>query len=159
MKKLNYILSAAVLVFLLANAGCKGDDDPGVPASDTVGAKFAGAYTPTNVTFESDDRSADYTDFTLTINFTAGALGGSYSISGGPVELRPFPESGTWEYAGTIADPAAATFVVLRNDGVEMTVSGLTGTGFNLDFNLPPGSAGTSTSKLDAVEGDWSFTF
>jgi hypothetical protein len=159
MKKLNYILSAAVLVFLLANAGCKGDDDPGVPASDTVGAKFAGSYSVIDVTFDGTSRTSDYTDFTLTINFTTGGQAGTYNISGGPVGLRPFPLEGTWTYVGAITDPATATFKVLRQDGVEMTVSSLTGTGFNLDFKLPTGSAGSSTSKLDAVEGDWSFTF
>ncbi len=156
MKKLNYLLSAAVLVFLLVNAGCDGSDDPGVPAADQVGTKFTGTWNATAVSFDTQDRTADYSDFDLTIGYTAGSNGGTYSIAGGPVGVRPFAASGTWTFQGEITDPNAS-FNILRNDGLVVTVSSLNDTNLQLSFVFD--DANNASSRTEAVDGTWNFTF
>ncbi|MEQ8244370.1 hypothetical protein [Fulvivirga sp.] len=161
MKSLNYLLSAAVLVFLLANASCKSDDDPGVPAADQVGAKFTSTWNASSVTFgsPSQDRSADYSDFQLTIGYTAGTNAGTYSITGGPQGsgIVPFAGNGTWSFQNEITDANPSSFNIVRNDGLVITVSSLTDTSLQLSFVFDDGTH--SSSRTEAVDGTWTFDF
>ncbi|MEQ9166367.1 MAG: hypothetical protein RLO12_08915, partial [Fulvivirga sp.] len=154
MKSLNYLLSAAVLVFLLANASCKSDDDPGVPAADQVGAKFTATWNATDVFFETQNRSTEYADFKLTIGYNSGTNGGTYSITGGPVGVRPFGTSGIWNFEKEITDVSSA-FNIVRDDGLVITVSSLTDNNLQLSFFFDDGN--NSSSRTEAVEGDWTF--
>lgn len=160
MKSLNYLLSAAVLVFLLANASCKSDDDPGVPAADQVGAKFTATWNATSVTFGSpvQDRTSDYGDFKLTIGYTAGTNAGTYSITGGPQGsgIVPFAGDGTWNFQNEITD-VSTSFNIVRNDGLVITVSSLTDTNLQLSFVFDDGVH--SSSRTEAVDGTWTFDF
>ncbi len=159
MKNLNYFLSLAVLVIILASAGCGGSDGPGVPADDQVGTKFASAWNATSVVFETtQDRSTDYANFVLTIGYNAETNEGSYSISGGPTDgTKPFASSGTWTFDGTIADPSVTFFNVLRNDGLVMKIEQLTDTNLQMSFSFDP--ADHESSRTEAVEGTWVFGF
>lgn len=157
MKKINYFLSFAVLAFLFASAGCDGGDDGGAPAPDVVGGNFTGTWTAQSVSFGSpaEDRSADYSDFSLTVTYTAGENGGGMSISGGPADLRPFAQSDTWTYAGTIDNANVTSFSVTRaSDGLTINVSDFSANTATLTFTLGPGG---SVSRTEAVEGSWTF--
>ncbi len=159
MKSLNYLLSAVVLVFLLANASCKSDDDPGVPAADQLGTKFTSAWNATSVDFDGQDRSADYADFQLTIGYTAGTNAGTYRITGGPQGsgIVPFAGQGTWSFQSEITDPNPSSFNIVRNDDLVITISSLTDTNLQLSFVFDDGTH--SSSRTEAVDGTWTFDF
>jgi hypothetical protein len=159
MKKLNYILSAAVLVFMLAIISCGGSDDPGVPADDQIGAKLTSTWNATSVIFGTNqDRTTDYSGFKLTLGYNAETNAGTYSITGGPSDgTRPFATSGTWTFQGTISDPAVPSFNIVRDDTLLITVSELTATTLQLTFVFDGGTH--STSKTEAVDGTWVFDF
>lgn len=159
MKKLSYLFSLLVLVFVMASSGCDPDDGDGVPAADQVGATFSGNWNASNVTFgsPSQDRTADYSDFIMTVTYVAGTNGGTVSIAGGPNDLRPFAPTDIWSYVGDITDPATSAFSVTRDsDQLTLSVSNLTATTMSLNFTLAPGG---STSRQEAVEGTWNFDF
>ena len=159
MNKLSYLLSTLVLVFVLAISGCDGDDGPGVPAADQVGLTFSGTWSASSVTFgsPSQDRTSDYSGFSMTVTYVAGTNGGSLSISGGPDGLRPFAPTDTWSYSGEITDPATTAFSITRqSDGLNISVSNLTANTMSLSFLLADGG---STSRQEAVVGTWNFDF
>lgn len=166
MKKLNYLLSLAVLVIILASAGCGGSDGPGVPADDQVGLKLTSVWridgnTPNSVTFSPplQDRTDSYSDFKLTITYDPTNNSGTYSIDGGPLDgTRPFKVSGgTWEFGGTIDDPNQPSFNIVRNDGLSILIEQLTDTNLQMSFNFDP--ADHESSRTEAVEGTWVFSF
>lgn len=159
MKNLSYLFSILVIVLVMASSGCKDDDDDGLPAADQVGNTFQGTWNATSVSFgsPSQDRTAEYSDFSLTITYVAGTSGGTVSIAGGPNGLRPFAATDTWEYASPITDPATSAFSVTRaSDGLTMSVSNLTANTMSLSFTL---ASGGSTSRQEAVVGTWNFDF
>ncbi|HNP20295.1 MAG TPA: hypothetical protein PKL31_17775 [Fulvivirga sp.] len=165
MKKLNYLLSLAVLVIILASAGCGGSSDPGIPADDQVGAKLTSVWkidgnTPNSVTFgsPSQDRTSDYSDFTLTITYDPTNNIGTYLIANGPSDgTRPFPSSmDTWSFSSDIVDPAMTIFPITRDiDDLSMNVE-LSESSLQLSFYLPEGG---TTSRTEAVVGEWFFSF
>lgn len=157
MKKINYFLSLAVLAFLFASVGCDGGDDDGAPAPDVVGANFTGTWSAQSVSFGSpaEPRTDDYSDFTLTVTYTAGENGGGMSITGGPDGLRPFDINDTWSYAGTIDNANVTSFSITRDsDELTINVSDFSATTATLTFNL---GANGSVSRTEAVEGSWTF--
>ena len=161
MKKLAYLLSIGVLVSLLATVGCKKDDDVAISPEDQVGAKLTGTWvingSANSVTFGSptEDRTTDYSDFTLTITYDVDSDGGTYGISGGPVGARPFPVSGTWLYQNDITD-VNGSFVIVRDDGVATTISSLTDTALVFSFLFD--SSSNTGSRQAAVDGQWNFS-
>ncbi len=156
MKKINYFLSIAVLAFLFTSVGCDSGDD-GVPAVDQVGNTFQGTWSATSVFFGSpaQDRTTDYSGFTLTATYTVGQNGGTMSISGGPTGLRPFASTDNWSFVGEITDPNTSQFNITRtSDNLGITVSNFSTTGMTLTFQLADGG---STSRTEAVVGTWTF--
>ncbi|QSE99094.1 hypothetical protein [Fulvivirga lutea] len=162
MKKLSYLLSAAVLSLLLFSVGCDSGGDDGAPAVDQVGNTFSGTWavdaTQTGqVTFgsPSQDRTDDYSDFALTITYTAGSEGGTASIVGGPSGVRPFLGTDSWTFTPVPTDASTTQFTVTRaSDGLQITVTNFSATGMTLSFSLADGG---STSRTEAVVGSWTF--
>ena len=160
MKKLSYLLSGFVLVALLVASGC-GDDDPGgQPAGDVVGQRLDATWTidatqGNQVVFASEDRTTDYSTFTLDLSYTVGQNRGSYTINGGPVGDRPFAStSGTWEFTNEITDPNATSFQITRSDGVTIQVTTLTDSALSFTFSYDNNNSGSRTNNL---VGQWTF--
>ena len=160
MKKLSYLFTAAVLSLLLVSVGCDSGGGEGTSAVDQVGNNFTGTWgvdatVANSVTFGSEDRTDDYSAFTLTVNYTAGQDGGTASISGGPTGLRPFLATDNWTFSPVPTDGATTNFNIVRtSDSANITVSNFSATGLTLSFTL---ASGGSVSKTEAVEGSWNF--
>ena len=161
MKKLNYLLTLAVLGVLFMSVGCDGDDGDDKPAVDVVGEDFQSTWTATSVQYGSpaEERTSDYSDFTLTIVYS-GEGAGTYSTSGGPKGsgIVPFANSGTWSFTNPDDVTTGGSFNITRGDGLVMTVNTLNETTLSLTFEGYDDDVHES-SRVDAVDGTWSFTF
>lgn len=160
MKKLSYLFSAAVLALLLVSVGCDSGGGDETPAVDQVGANFTGTWgvnaaVANSVTFGTEDRTDEYSNFKLAVTYTAGENGGTASITGGPSGLRPFLGTDNWTFSPIPTDGATTNFSVVRDsDGMSITVSNFSATGLTLSFTL---ASGGSVSRTEAVEGNWNF--
>ena len=155
MKKLSYLLSAGILVAMLAIVGCSKDDGGGITPEDAAGANFAGTWavgSSGSVTFDTDDRTSEYTNFTLTVNYSAGQGSGTYTATGGQSGASPWPTSGTWSFNSDT--PGAQSFAVTRDDGLVVNV-GVTATNLDLNFTFDDGA--NQGSRVENVNGSWTF--
>jgi len=155
MKKLSYLLSAGVLVAMLAVVGCKKDDGGGITPEDAAGANFAGTWavgSSGSVMFDSDDRTTEYSNFTFTVNYSAGQGSGTYSATGGQSGASPWPASGTWSF--NAESPGAESFAVTRDDGLVVNVA-LTATDMTMTFTFD--DSVNEGSRVEAVNGNWTF--
>lgn len=155
MKKLSYLLSAGVLVAMLAVVGCKKDDGGSITPEDAAGANFAGTWavgSSGSVMFDTDDRTTEYSNFTLTVNYSAGQGSGTYSATGGQSGASPWPASGTWSFNSDT--PGAESFAVTRDDGLVVNVA-LTATDMTMTFTFD--DSVNQGSRVEAVNGSWTF--
>ncbi|MDX1629874.1 MAG: hypothetical protein R3345_14300 [Fulvivirga sp.] len=159
MKKLTYLLSAGFLVVLLAAVGCGNDDGGNLSPQDAAGVNFEDTWvvgTSGSVFFESEDRTADYSNFTLTTVYTAGQGEGTYTTTGGPTGASPWPSSGVWSFNSN--EPDANAFQVTRDDGLVIDVV-ITGDTMTLNFLFNDASHKTDQEgRIEAVDGNWTFT-
>lgn len=155
MKKLSYLLSAGVLVALFAIVGCGDDNGGGLSAVDAAGVNFEGTWivgSTGSVTFDTQDRSSDYGNFTLNVTYNTGQGSGSYTATGGPTGSSPWPTSGNWSFQSD--SPGANSFVIVREDNLNVNVT-ITETNMTLTFNYDDSiNAG---SRTQAVNGEWEF--
>lgn len=162
MKKMNYLLSAVVLLGVLFTIGCGGDDAPGITPEQAALTKLAKTWTATSVSFEGSTSTYadDFQSFTLTITGEKG-----YTTSGGPSpdEFGPFSQgssTGSWDFAippVTIDDSA---FKITRTaDGLAMDVQA-SATNMSLTFSFTDNDGnGSHDGREEAVTGAWIFDF
>jgi hypothetical protein len=151
MKKLNYLLSAVILLAVLVTVGCS-KDDGGPSAEQQVIDRFAKTWTLTSASYD-DGNVTDLSGLTLTLsdNF-------SYSTGGSVTRTpHPWPSSGTWSFTTPITDAAASSFSVTRDDGLVMSVE-LTDTTLTLNFNFEEGTH-SQTGRTEGIDGQWSMQF
>ncbi|HNP18447.1 MAG TPA: hypothetical protein PKL31_08450 [Fulvivirga sp.] len=147
-----------ILFVISALSSCKHDDGPNITASDIAGAKFTGTWVVDNnytnsVTYNStESRTNYYADFSVTIDYTKGQNGGSYSTSGGMESNSPWPVSGSWNFVSD--SPDAGTFQVERDDQLLMDVS-IEDEAVILNFMFDEDL--NSGGRVDALTGNWTF--
>lgn len=80
----------------------------------------------------------------MTISGTAD--GGTYSTSNS-ADQTVWPSSGTWTF-----NTSGTQFI--RDDGVEVTITGLTTSNLVLNFNIIT----AASAKAGVIEGNWEFS-
>jgi len=159
MKRLSYLLSAAVLVFAISLTGCGSDDGDDLSPTDAAGNNFSGTWAvdgsqASQVTFDGNDRTNEgFSNFQMNVTFETGTSGGDYTVSGGPAGETPFTTPGTWAFNNET--PGANNFTVTRGDGVEVSVSIAEGGTMTLNFTIS--DRDNQTSRTEALEGAWQF--
>lgn len=139
------ILVTSTVYFTSCDDG--GDDDK-KSEKELQMEKLVGTWNAQAVTYDGDDMMADYGSFQLTIA-KASADAMTYTVSGRPEKLTPWPASGTF----TLGTPL--TSQLLRDDNVSivyavnantltLTLENYSGTGYN--------------GRTNTVAGDWVFT-
>lgn len=153
MKKLNYLLSVAVLFALLVTVGCSKDDGPGVSAEDQVKERLSKTWLISSATLASQTVT-DLTGLTLTITDQL-----SYTSNGNTAarQPNPWPTSGTWVFKTAITDASTGSFVITRDDGLDINVT-LTDTTLSLGLVFDD-SIHNGSSREEAVDGSWVFEF
>lgn len=156
------MLSSFCLLALLLS--CGSDDAPAAPDPEAqLAEQLAGSWSVASASFDNSDRTSDYdgsngSPFTLQLSYDAEQEQGSYTISGGPVGFRPFPETGTWTFASTISTPTQQSFDLNRaEDGVRLSVSDFSQSGFGISFRVTDPQR--SGSRQQALVGQWFFRF
>ncbi len=153
MKKLNYLLSAAVLMMVLITVGCGKDDGPNQTPEEAVTEAFSKTWVLSSATLTGEGDVTDLDGLTLTV----GNL--SYSTNSGSVARtpNPWPSSGSWSFSSTITDANTSSFTVLRDDGLSISVTGFSDTAMTMGFTFS--DSNTTGGKEEAVNGAWVMSF
>jgi|GEM_PF-4680487 len=150
MKKLNYLLSAVVLLAVLVTVGC-GTNEPGPSAEVQVTDMFAKTWTLTSASLDNDPIT-DMNGLTLTVNSAF-----TYSTGGTVARpVHPWPSNGTWEFTTPITE-VTGSFQVTRDDGLVIDVT-LTETTLILRFIFIEGT-NLGSGRVEALAGAWSMEF
>lgn len=110
--------------------------------------KLVGKWKATAVTYDGDDKLDDYADFEITIaKASADAL--TYTISGRPAKLTPWPANGTFTFGTPVAtqllrDDQVTVVYAVNNNTLQLTMENYSGTGYN--------------GRTETVAGDWVFS-
>ncbi len=147
MKKLNYLLSAVIMLSLVVYAGCgsKGKNDP-TQAEVQLNKLKAHAWKATTGSVTRDG-SAEANFDTFTLSFTGipkdETASGSYTTtSGGEV----FP-SGTWSFDGTNVNR------LVRGTSIKMDIQSVDDTKLKIQFSL--NADGSANGR--GLSGNWVF--
>lgn len=125
-----------ILMALLFISSCK-DDDPIDPKAQKLNQLNA-SWAMQSVSNDGNDVSSQFTGFTLSIDGT------NYNTQNGG---NPWPASGTYELSGDNLD------LILRNDGVEMTIDELTTDKLVLSF-----SYSAVNGRVNGITGGFTFS-
>lgn len=152
MKAFRLLSLLGLVVVLFTYSGCGGGTDPEPPISEVQFGKLAKTWKVNTVSFNSEDRTADYTNFQLVISGTKTNTSFDYTTSGRPA-LSPWKASGKWEF-GTSAETQ-----IIRDKGTEdeltMTYA-VTESTLSITFNF---SKDGYSAKTGVVKGPWVFNF
>ena len=153
MKKLNYLLSAVVLLAVLVTVGCSKDDGPGKTAEEQVTEKMSKTWVMSSATLESQPVT-DLSGLTLTITDALAYSTNSNSVTRTP---NPWPVGGSWAFKTEITDASTGSFVITRDSELDINVT-LTDTNLTLNF-LFDDTHTTNEGREDAVKGSWVFVY
>lgn len=162
MKLLTRTLSLLTIVSLgLFFANCGGDDNGGTPKEKGQLQKLSKTWvikTPNGADLDGDDRTADFTNFKLTIGgtFNSSNPEGPYtfSVQGSRPEPSPWPANGTWEFASIQTGDKGT---LIRSDEVPMSYQ-INSAG-QLILTVECASCDYSGARVMQVNGTWTFTF
>ncbi len=141
MKKINRGASVLVAFSILFLAACKSDDPQPEPVR-ILELLTANTWTVEAVTVDEMDQTNLFTGLTLSFTNT------TYSTTNGGAV---WPASGTWEFA----DASAKTIV--RDDGLQITISEVTSTSLRLALTWSTSTLGSG--RTASVPGDHEFSF
>jgi len=150
------IISAFLIIALatVVISGCKKKtkikDDP---EADQIALLTNSAWKATAVTLDgiSDPYTTDFSGFILTLT-----EGKTYSTTGVPALYSSvWPASGSWDFKDTGAALPDLTIIV-RSDGVEVSIIAITDTQFQLSFTYTTGSVNQG-GRLNSTEGTYVF--
>jgi hypothetical protein len=150
LKFLALILIPGMLVFM---SGCKKKTGPGESTEDIQLGKLSKTWKITSVSLDGVDRTADYTNFSLTISGTAGGSSFGYSTSNRPT-LSPWPSSGTWAF-GTPPETQIVRDKGNTADELPITYS-VSDTQLQVTFNY---NGAGYPARVSNVKGQWIFIF
>jgi hypothetical protein len=146
------MIVAGALVFF---SNC-GGDDPKDPAQKVQLEKLSTTWNIVSATLDGTPRTADFTDFTLTISgtFNSNDPDGpyNYSVAGTRPTPSPWPASGQWDFA---AIGTGDTGSILRSDGVPVTYSIASNGQLTLTFECI--DCDYAGSRTEEVNGNWIF--
>lgn len=164
MKKFKSLFFAAACMSLMIFAACGdsgGGDDPAPSAGETQAEAISGTWTTdftaneNAITFDGQSRAEDWGSFSLTLSGASenadGVWGGTYSASGQPSGDGQiiWPSSGTWAFPS-----ATSTQLMVRDDGVEISIVSVSETELALRFTV----ADPNARAAGFFDAQWSFT-
>ncbi len=152
MKKLNYLLSAVVLMMVLMTVGC-GPDDPTISPEDAVTEAFAKTWLLSSATLDGQ-AVTDLTGLTFAVTENMSYSTNSSTVARQP---NPFPASGTWVFKSDITSADQSTFIITRDGNLDMDVT-LSDTALTLGFTFDE-AVHTGSGREEQVEGTWSVSF
>ena len=139
--KIRLSLIALTLVIGVLVSSCKKDPPVTKTDEEVQIEKLTGTWKlqagANAVTVASNDVTADWTGFTLT-------LGDKTYQTSSSSEPLIWPSNGTWAFGTSVS-------TLVRDDGVEVTVS-VTDTSLQLQFDYS-----ASGGRLNGIEGNWIF--
>jgi hypothetical protein len=151
LRLLSFLVVAAVMSTYV---GCKPDDPPAPPIADVQFDKLKKTWKVSTVSFDGEDRTADYSGFQLVLGGTKGTPPFSYNTTARP-SLSPWPASGTWEF-GSAVETQIIRYNTIDDDELAITYT-VTESTLTLTFTFPEGLNGYSRTR--EIEGPWIFTF
>jgi hypothetical protein len=153
MKILRVLSLLAVVAVLSTYMGCKPKGSDPEPIADVQFTKLAKTWKVSTVSFDGEDRTADYTGFQLVLGGTKGTPPFSYNTTARP-SLSPWPASGTWEFGSAVETQ------IIRDKGIvadELAINyTVTESTLTLTFDFDGEGYAARTNE---VQGPWIFTF
>ncbi len=154
------LLTIASLALFFAN--CGGGSDGGSSKEKTQLKKLSKTWSlataPNSAKLGSDDRTADFTGFTLEITGTYNSDSPegpyNYEVGGSRPDPSPWPASGTWEFANISSGNEGN---LVREDDVVMHYK-INSSG-QLVLNVQCLACDYEGARTSEVNGDWTFTF
>ncbi len=147
MKKFNYLLSAVIVLSLVAFAGCGPDDTVEKTAAEEQLDKLKAQSWKATTGSVTRDGSAEANFDTFTLSFTGTpkdqTASGSYATTNGG---EVFP-SGTWSFDGTNVN------VLVRGTSIKMDITSVTDTNLKISFSL--NADGSANGR--GLSGNWVF--
>jgi hypothetical protein len=142
------VLLMVLAVLLVFGCKKKKDAEPD-PEAEAIAKLVSGAWIATAVTLDTEDRTADFANFSLTITENK-----TYSTSGvDPIYSSVWPSSGNWDFKSSGSAIPDLT-IIIRDGSLEMDIDVLSETQFILSFTFVTGSMeGTS-----GTEGSYIFS-
>lgn len=157
MKKLNYLLSSIVLLGILFTVGCGPDDELGPSAEEAQKTLMAKTWNVSDVTLNNENITADFTNFTLTVDTNLGYTTFLQDITRSP---QPWPTSGSFAF-GVNGDGTPNVNQLLREPGgskeLPITLQ-VNETTMTLSFTFVDGTHNPG-GRTEAISGDWVFSF
>jgi hypothetical protein len=162
MKLLTRILSLLTIVSLsLFFVNCGGGGGGGTSKEKTQLKKLSKTWsiaTTNGADLDGDDRTADFTNFKLTISGTYDSDSPEgpyqYSVTGSRPDPSPWPASGTWEFVNISSGNEGN---LVREDDVTMHYK-INSNG-QLVLNVQCLACDYAGARTSEVNGTWTFTF
>lgn len=149
------LVTVASLALFFAN--CGGDGGGGSAKEKTQLKKLSKTWEIVSADLDGDDRTADFTGFTLTLSGTYDSDSPegpyNYSVSGNRPDPSPWPASGTWTFASISGNEGN----LLRDDDVPMHYK-ISSNG-QLTLNVECTACSYEGAKTSEVNGTWTFVF
>jgi hypothetical protein len=159
MKLLTRILSLLILAtFATFYMGCGGDDGDDQTEEEKQFNKLKSTWVLESAN-DGTVRTDDFEGLILTLSGSF-AQGGTFQYDfnddGERPTPSPWPDHGTWKFGQSpstqiIRDPGS-------NDELEATYE-VTAAALEISFKIPDGHPGWAGSRVNSVQGDWTFTF
>lgn len=148
------LITVASLVLFFAN--CGGDSGGGSAKEKTQLKKLSGIWEIVSADLDGDDRTADFTNFTLTIGgtFNSDTPEGPYtfSVSGSRPDPSPWPASGTWTFANISGNEGN----LLREDD-DVPIHYKIASNGQLTLNVECAACDYDGARTTEVNGTWTF--
>lgn len=148
------LITVASLVLFFAN--CGGDGGGGSAKEKTQLKKLSGIWEIVSADLDGDDRTADFTNFTLTIGgtFNSDTPEGPYtfSVSGSRPDPSPWPASGTWTFANISGNEGN----LLREDD-DVPIHYKIASNGQLTLNVECAACDYDGARTTEVNGTWTF--
>ena len=145
MKIVKNIVLAFTLIGIVSLTACGGGDTPAPvvdPTQEIIDA-LTKTWSVSSVTLDNTDVTTDWNGFTLTFDSSKG-----YSATALNAEsILVWPASGSYSFPN-----ANNTNQILRNDGVEITLSNVTETSATLSFQITG-----RNGRTEGLIGQWVF--
>ncbi len=159
MKRINFLLTAGLLVSLLVYSGCGGSSDPEPPsASEERLSALTGTWNATANSITRDGTpDASYDNFSITFGGTNNADKTNVSGTATTNDVTGTYPSGSWQFNGTninsiVRDGTNSGSITMT---ANLTGDGSAGSTLVLSFTL---NADGSGSRVAGLTGAWVFT-
>lgn len=148
---LKLFLPCVALIVLLTYSGCGPDPTPAPTVEEEKLGLLSATWNATSVTLDGVAKTADYSNFKLTVSGTYPSDLYDYSTSGRPA-VSPWPSAGKWGYG---SDPATT---IIRDKGLAKQLEmQYTVTESTLEITFMYN--GTGEARTSQVSGTWVFSF